>query len=258
MKTTADYLDALAVETLSDMADSFFSRRKGLDDALDIFTAQAQEVKDKAEGVLRIWRTLYRLLFREAGAGEFARIAGLPRAGPLARVEDDKPLWRFTPPRALTAKSRYRGSLLACYQALATAVAEYREGVYAPDPANPKRKRLTPNFDSLAETARKLAAEIEAVNCNQPAYCMLSFAKSLNPAEIGRERVTGATLGNMEAKTNADLAYGQISFADLGVPDIALLPPLERVRDELSELAGRLYREHAHETAALLQSLAPE
>jgi hypothetical protein len=257
MKTTADYLDALAGETLADMADSFFSRRKSLDDAIDIFNAQAEEVKALAENVLSIWRTFYRLLFRDEGLGEFMSIAGLPRAGPLAYIEDGKPLWHFTPPFSLTAKSRYRGSLLLCYQALAAAAQEYREGVYAPDPKNPKRKRLTPNYDSLAETARKLTVEIDAVNSGQPAYCMINFAKSLNPAEIERERVTGATLGNMEAKINAEMAYEQISFNDLGVPDIPLLPPFERIRDELCGLAGRLYRDHADEAAALLKSLAP-
>jgi len=255
MKTTADYLDALAVETLADMANSFFSRRKGLDDAVDIFKCQAQEVKAAAENVLRIWRTFYRLLFRSEGLGDFLRIAGLPRAGPLADVGDGKPSWRFTPPFALTAKGRYRGSLLLCYQALADAAKEYREGVYVPDKENPKRKRLTPNFDSLAELGRKLCAEIDAVNNSQPAYCMISFAKSLNPAEIERERVTGATLGNMEAKINKEMAYGQIVFADLGVPDIPLLPPLEQVRDQLCDLAGRLYRDHADEAETVLKSL---
>jgi len=257
MKTTADYLDALAVETLADMADSFFSRRKGLDDAIEIFNAQAEEVKAKAENVLSVWRTFHRLLFGPEGLNDFLRIAGLPRAGPLAYVEEGKPLWRFTPPMALTAKGRYRGSLLLCYQALASAAKEYREGVYVADPKNPKRKRLTPNYDSLAALAAKLSAEIEAVNTGQPAYCMIGFAKSLNPAEIQRERVTGATLGNMEAKVNAEMAFEQIAFADLGVPEIPLLPPLERIRDDLVRLAGRLHKDHAAEAAALLKSLAP-
>ncbi|MBF0481643.1 MAG: hypothetical protein HQK81_08645 [Desulfovibrionaceae bacterium] len=258
MKTTADYLDALAVETLADMADGFFSRRKSLDDAVDVFNAQAREVKAKAENVLCIWRSLRRLLFGVDGSGEFARLAGLAEAGFFSRAEDGGPPWRFKPPFALTAKARYRNSLLLCYRALATAAKEYREGVYVPDARDPKRKRLTPNYDGLTEMGRKLAAEIDAVNNSQPAYCLIGFAKSLNPAEIQRERVTGATLGNMQDKVNEEMAYGQICFDGLCVPEIPLLPPPESMRGELMALAGRLYRGHADQAAAAIKSLAPE
>jgi hypothetical protein len=257
MKTTADYLDALTTETLSDMADSFFSRRKGLEDAIDIFNAQAEEVKAEAEKVLRVWRAFYRLLLGPEGLADFLALAGLPRAGPLAFVEDGKPCWRFTPPWALFAGGKYRNALLYCYQTLAEAVTRYREGVYAADPKNPKRKRLTPNYQSLSDLGAKLAAEIDCVNSDQPAYCLISFAKGLNPAEIARERVTGATLGNMEEKFNKDMAFEQINFEDMGVPDIPPLPAPDDVEDKLRALAGRLYKAHSAQCDALLAALAP-
>ncbi len=249
------FADDLRTEVMTEMAETFFSRRVQLEQRIDHFHMMASRVRPVGMDALRRWRTLFRLLLGgEKAKAHMARLGGDPErllAFALPRGE----LAPMKLPLALTLRGRYEKTVLRCHEALRQAAQVYNEGCYAPDPRDARRKRRTPGFDDVLKECRALNAEICSVNEFQSPYCVLNFAKSLDPAQVHQERVAGAVVDGDVTRIDKDLAFLPVIFEDLGLPGIPTPPPLDEIREETVRLARELFGEDPAGAQDILQKI---
>lgn len=251
MASRDDFFGEFYTETMTEMAENFFSRRREVEARLEGFYRLAEEVRSTAANALRHWRTFFLLLVDAEGAQEFLCQAGADVAGLPAMAAAGEP-WRFHPPFALTGKGRYRKSVSYVYLAAMEATRNYLEGSYGRDPRNPMKMRLLPNYATLNALAVTINKEVEAVNTGQTPTAVLCYAKSLDASEQTREAVTGGMMGEDVCKLDRDMAFKPIDFAALNLPLLQLPKPLDEVEDALDALADSVYKIRTEEAIKAL------
>lgn len=236
-----DFFDDFYTETMTEMAENFFSRRREVEARLEGFQRLAGEVRSLAVKALRRWGTVFVLLLdEEVAVAFFAELgADASRLPGLAASAGDP--WRFRPVFALTDAGRYRKSLRYAYQAARQATQDYVEGTYSTDPKNPLKKVLTPNYAAIKALAAKINAEVETVNTAQSPSTVLAYCKSLDPAASERESIAGAVNGGSACRLDKELAFKPIDFESLSLPELPLPPPLEAMQDALDRLGAQVF-----------------
>lgn len=235
-----DFFDDFYTETMSEMAGNFFSRRKDMEARLEGFSRMADEVRHAAIRALRRWGSFFTLLVDEEKALVFLESLGVKaRDVPgLAAAAGDP--WRFNIPFSLTEAGRYRKSVRYAYQALRQATLDYREGCYASDPRNPRKKVLLPHYDSLMEQAAAINNEVLKINSSQSPSSILAYIKTLDPAAQEREFIAGGPAGAEMGKLDRDMAFAPVDFAGLGLPELVIPPALDAVQDALDDLSDEI------------------
>ena len=234
------FLEDFYTETMTEMAETFFTRRRKVEARLEGFAGLAREVRALGQRALRHWGALFALLVDEDSAIGFFREIGVDAADlpGLAAAAGDP--WRFTPPFALTFSSRYAKSVRYVYMAVRAATHDYLHGAYGPDPHNPVRKILLPNYDAVLKLAETINVEVAGVNSGQTPTAVLSYAKSMDPSEVEREAVVGGTGWEDVNKLDRDLAFQPINIEGLGLPKLPEVPPLDDVESQLDALSSAI------------------
>lgn len=256
MPKPKNFGDEFYAEAMVEMAGNFFSRRKEMEHRLDGLAALTREVRQVAASTLAHWRTFFSLAVDQALAETFLRAAGMDPAGlaDLARQADDP--WRFKPPFALTAAGRYRKSLAWAYNAAREATSEYRHGSYGPDPRDPRRKVLRPNFESLRTLAETINEEVRKVNADQSPSQVLAYINSLDAAGTERANITGGLAGEDVVKIDRDMAFKPVDFASLNLPDLAVPQPLDDIQPDLDRLADAILATHRSQALEALAAVS--
>lgn len=240
MSPRRNFFDEFYSETMSEMAENFFSRRREMEARLEGFTRLAAEVKMVAGKALRRWKTLFVLLGDEETALDFCQGAGMDASEAAAALAGVEP-WRFKPPFALTEAGRYRACLRYAYQAMAQATLDYLDGTYAMDSRNPLKKVLTPNLASLKDLADKINAEVTSINTNQSPTRMLAYVKGLDPAELEREAIAGGQGCEDVCRIDRDLAFTPVDFKTLGLPALPRPPAPDDARASLDAFGSAVF-----------------
>ncbi|WP_243439254.1 hypothetical protein [Fundidesulfovibrio soli] len=257
MPKNKSFLEDFYTETMTEMADNFFSRRRKVEARLEGFAALAGDVRGMGLRALKHWGALFGLLVDEELTIGFFRECGVDAGALPALAAAAGDPWRFTPPFALTFAGRYAKSVRYVYMAVRAATQDYLHGAYGPDPHNPARKILLPNLDSLKALAETINAEVEGVNSGQSPSAVLSFAKSMDPAEVEKEAVVGGTGWEDVRKLDRELAFKAIDLDALGLPELPDIPPLDDVEvqlDALSSAISRLRPEEARRALSWLKA----
>ncbi|GAB6037083.1 hypothetical protein JCM15519_16420 [Fundidesulfovibrio butyratiphilus] len=248
-----DFFDSFYTEAMSEMAQNFFTRRKEIETRLEGFATLAAQVRSVSEKVQRRLVTFLALTHDDPLALAFLAKAGGDFIGLVPCTARNQEPWPLKTPFAFTFAGRHEKALQRAYAALQQAVHEYREGSYGPDPKDPRRKVLLPNYRSVRELAETINKEVDTVNTAQTPATVLAYAKSLDPQAAGRESVTGGLIGLDVGKIDRDLAFRPIDFDALGLPDYPNLRPADEMENELEEL-GRAVRA-GHSRAQLERAL---
>jgi hypothetical protein len=256
MTVDNDYADNLKHELLTEMADSFFSRRRRLEDRLEAFASLRQTVARQGALTLARWRAFRDLLLAGPEADQFLTGLGFdPKAlsaFPLlagARFQARRPL-------ALTAAGRYTKTVLAFYDELQNELEHYNEGSYTPDARDARRMRRIPGYEHLLTVAHELNEEITAVNSCQCPTDMLQFTKSLDPIRQEQERACGGIAMGDTCRLDRELAFTPLDLDALDVPKLPTPPLLEHIQDDLSALAKRLYNANPTAVATAMAALS--
>ncbi len=237
MAAHKSFLEDFYTETMTEMAENFFARRREMEARLEGFGRLADEVRSLAVKTLRRWHTFFSLLGDEEAALRFLRSLGLePDALPTLGAASGDP-WRFHPPFALTFAGRYRKSVRYVYQAVRQASQDYLDGTYGQDPRNPAKKILLPNLAGLKDLAERINKEVESVNTGQTMSTVLAYAKSMDPVAAEKDAIIGGLAGEDAQRIDKDMAFTPVDFPALGLPELPRLPALEEVQDALDDLA---------------------
>lgn len=247
-----DFMDELYTETMSEMAENFFHRRKEMENRLDGFARLEGEVRALGIKALRRWKTFFLLLVDEDAALEFCREAGMEAGHIPTLSEAAGPPWRFKTTFALTRFRRYRWSVRYTYQALRQASQDYLEGSYGMDPKNPMKKILLPNYSTMKNLAETINSEVKCVNTGQCPSAVLCYVKSLDQSEISREAVTGGGVGEDMTRLDDELAFKPVDFEALKLPVLPMPAPLEDVQSRLDALCESIYDTRGEEALRAL------
>jgi len=254
-----DFFDDFYTEAMSEMAKNFFARRKETEARMEGFASLAAQVRATSEKVQRRLDTFLCLTREDPLALAFLARAGGDFVGLVAASNRNPNPWPIETPFAFTFSGRHQKALNKAYASLQQAVRDYREGAYGPDPADPRRKVLLPNYRSVRELAQAINKEVETVNTAQTPTTVLAYAKSLDPQAAGRESVTGGLVGLDVGKIDRDLAFRPIDFDALGLPDYPELLPADQLEDELEALGQAVRARHSRtQLEKSLRRLAPK
>jgi len=255
MPDRKNFFDELYVETMSEMAGNFFSRRKAVESRLEGFGSIAAEVRSVGGRALKRWRTFFILTLDEVAALRFCVQAGMDAADIPALSASLEP-WRFRLPFSMTRSGRYRKSVRYVYEAVRQASMDYLEGAYGTDPRNPSKKILLPNLNMLRELASRINAEVDSVNNCQAPSCVLAYAKSLDPGALEMEAIIGGG-GYLDAgKIDRDMAFSPVNLSAMNLPVLPAPPPLETVQPMLDALCGSMLAARPRDARAALSKVA--
>lgn len=252
MPENKSFMDDFYSETMTEMAENFFTRRRELETRMEGFARLSGEVRSYAVKALRRWRTFCMLLADDARTAEFLQGIGVDPGGIPAIANQAGEPWRFKPLFALTARGRYRKSVRYAYRALCQATQDYMEGCYGTDPKNPKKKIVLPNYFALRDMAEQINREVATVNTAQCPSTVLSYAKSLDPAASEREAVMGGMVGENVCRLDESMAFHPVDFSALELPELPVPPPLDDIQDRLDEASSWAYCERRAEVQRVL------
>jgi len=250
-----NFIDEFYAETMTEMADNFFSRRKELEARQEAFARIAPAVRQLCAKALRRWGTFYALLGDASIAGEFCRRAGMEAAPEEAVVLAAGAPGRLSFPMALTARGRHAKAVRYAYQAMRQATRDYMEGGYGMDPRNPAKKVLLPNYASLRRMAQAVNEEVAKVNTCQTPSTVLAYARSMDPSNAEREAVAGGFTGENVCKIDEDLAFKPVDFDGLGLVELPVPPEQEQVRPALDAACEAAWDGHREAVRAALRRL---
>ena len=251
MKKVHDFAEALVDEGLCESADTFFGKRKHLEDQIGIFTQKCDELRSIGETVLDWMHGLGFLLLNGQAVSDFYEAIGVD-------AEDRGLLcgscWEvdFRCPRSLFKTSRYWKTVYGVYCILYESLEIYQHGRYYNDPSRPGGKKQTINLTVLEKWGKDLNAEIFSMNQNNQASQVLQFVKQFRGNEAMKERIAGADL---VYTLDEDLAFSSIDLDVCGFLHVPQLPAPETVKRPMKAFCHRLYHTHKEKILEILDEV---
>lgn len=242
--------EEMAEETLKEAADTFFGRRKRLDQELELIFQQAEQLRKKA-GLAKEKASTLNYLFPDEDSRklfwEKLDLGDSVYAGLKGRWTE-----KTQPPRALTMKGRYQKSVLTLYDDLRAMVRDYIHGRYIDHPEIKGKKVLTPSLANLKAWAEKINKEIEEVNCSSKPDDVLAFARRIDVNESSKRESFGSGL---EYSFDQELCFSPLDFSSLNMEELPLLPGEKKDYNNITSVAAIVYREKKDQVRAILDEI---
>lgn len=212
---TGDLVD----ETLKEAADTFFGKRKKIDEELNLFEVQVKKVQGIAEKIKVNLNRLNYLLIDAAGRELFWKELDLSES----IYPTIKGKWQKNGelPSAFTLKGKYLKSVRFLYENLRQSVDDYLHGHYIEHPEVKGKKIMTPNLSNLKKWADEINELIDEVNCSNNPDDVLAFTRRMDVDQSSKRESVGSGL---EYNYQDDLCFKPIEFSTLGLteyPDLS-------------------------------------
>ncbi|MFP4169316.1 MAG: hypothetical protein ACLFSY_10815 [Desulfonatronovibrionaceae bacterium] len=245
----------LTDEAMKEAADTFFGKRRKLEEEIELFKNKTEELKDKARDIKRLVSLINSLLLREHHSRMFWQIFG---AEDLSSVQEEPAPTEadITLPFALRPFSRYYRFLTVLYRATAEAVQVYNHGKYIQHPDVPGKKVVTISYSYLNRWLEQLNTRIDRLNYYHKSSDVLQFAKRMDVQQAVKERIAGADL---TYSLDEDLKMDALDLADYDIPIFPDLPELSAgLKKRIKKAAARVYSKNKNEVRARLKQIADE
>ena len=248
MKYMDKFAENLMDETLKEAADTFFGKRKELEEDLEFLRQQAGELQKQAKGIEGLVSRLNYVLGRGEAAQEFwTSLDSSALADYAANWEQDVAL-----PRAWTSKGRFLGLVRSLYMQLAERIDVYTHGRYVEVQEEKGKKKLTTNLKSVTDFAESINAAIRELNaCNRPDDVM-AFARSMDVEGSQKKKFAGSDLSY---DFDQDLCFTEFSMDDLGLAKYPELPADEKARQKLAKVSKAVYSGHKKKINEVLDEI---
>ncbi|MFZ0242046.1 MAG: hypothetical protein WAL90_10405 [Desulfobacterales bacterium] len=252
MAISDDFSDPLVEEILTDVAGTFFEKRRQLDDKIDLFYSYAKELQLKETSVDSAAAFLNHLLLQGRQAPAFYKMLGVEESFFTAAGTRSMPAAPACMPFAIGARARFVKLVVSVYAALQHSCAAYLHGRSSPEPtAEPQPTAAY--YDLVVEMHRLVNAEISRVNDSVSPSCTLQFAKRLNPQATQKERITGG--GAAVQSLDEKLCYRAIELDSLSLKKYPELPEAGTVLPALERFCNTLYKMHGQEIKAIVAEM---
>ncbi|RQD66609.1 MAG: hypothetical protein D5R98_02100 [Desulfonatronovibrio sp. MSAO_Bac4] len=221
---TGDLVD----ETLKEAADTFFGKRKKIDEELNLFGDQVKKVQRIAEKIKFNLNRLNYLLVDDAGRELFWRALDLDETVyPTIKGQWQK---NGTLPNAFTLKGKYLKSVRFLYENLQKSVEDYLHGHYVEHPEVKGKKVMTPNLNNLKKWADEINELIEEVNSSNNPDDVLAFTRRMDVDQCSKRESVGSGL---EYNYKDELCFKPLEFSTL---DLADYPDLSGGKETYSRI----------------------
>ncbi|MFW5837224.1 MAG: hypothetical protein ACOCVM_04405 [Desulfovibrionaceae bacterium] len=245
--------ESLSDEVMTDMAEGFFGARRALEDDLDLFHAMVGLLRERKEGVLARYALLRRLLLDEKEAAALFRELGVdPELLPASETLPG-PRRCFKPPWGLGFARRYAKTLFLAYGCFQEELEAYRHGRWEEDPGQKGRKRRSVNLEQLREILQAINKRIETLNTSCSPVCMLQYIKEMDPAQLERERIAGASFAGYACSLDEHLAFEPLRFEDLELLEFFDAPEPKEAGSAVKAAGRRLARERPEDARRALE-----
>lgn len=242
------FAENLMDETLKEAADTFFGKRKELEDDLAFLHRQVEELRSQGKGIEALAARINHLLAGGGAAREFwASVDG-------SFFVDIQPIWEpdVALPRAWTRKGRFIKLIRNLYLQLANRIDVYLYGKYVEDPEVKGKKQLTTNLKSVTSFAESINTNIREINaCNSPDDVM-AFARSMDVEGSEKKKFAGSDL---TYDFNQDLSYQEVNMDDLGLIKYPELSTGRQSMQKVDVLAKDIYSRYKKEINELLDEI---
>ncbi|WP_291321157.1 hypothetical protein [Desulfonatronospira sp.] len=248
MKNIDKFADNLMDETLKEAADTFFGKRKELEDDMDFLQRQVQKLHNQARAIEDIAARINYLLAGGKGAWEFW--AGMEAKS----LSDIAPEWEpdVALPRAWTRKGRFSSLVRNLYQQLADRIEVYTYGRYVEDQEVKGKKHLTSNLKSVSEFAESINAAIREINACSSPNDIMAFARSMDVEGARKKKFASSDL---TYDYNQDLCFQELNLDELGLVKYPELSTGKEAMHNLAVLSKDIYSRYKTEINALLDEI---
>ena len=242
--------DDMADEALREAADTFFGRRKNIDEELELFHSQVEAVKRRGQAVESCISCLNYLLLDNEHRLLFWEKAGLSNTvypsikGRWSRQE--------SLPVSLTLKATYKKALTALYDELKEAVHEYLYGRYVDHPEVKGKKMITPSYNNLQDWAERLNEEIAQVNCDSNPDDVLAFSRRMDVEESSRRESMGSGL---EYNYDKELCLKPVVFDSLGLVEYPELPGGKKIYNTIKEFSAIMCKDNKEQVREVMYKI---
>ncbi len=245
-----DFADGLQQEVLIEAANNYFGRRRDVEDMQDLLREKAEQLRPRREEAVQRADLLYALLLDgEAAAPFFETVNACQLYLPML-VDPQRAGLRFAMPSGLTAKKRYIRLLRRVYERTREACDRYLYGDHITDAQG--RKRMSVNYVDLMRLADLVNHNVGRVNKENSASCAIGFARSMDTERMEAEKVMGAPCGEWGCGLDNSMAMAFIDRRELGIVALPDLPPLEKVRKDVTAFGKELYARHTDRLEAIV------
>lgn len=252
MAISDDFSDPLVEEILTDVAGTFFEKRRQLDDKIDLFYSYVNDLQRKETDVRSTAAFLNHLLLRGHQAPAFYKMLGVEGSLFTAAGTELTPAALVCMPFAFGSRARFVKLVGSAYTSLQKSCSAYLHGRSSPDPtAQPAPADVY--YDLVLEMHRLVNAEIGRVNDSVSPSCTLQFAKRLNPQATQKERITGG--GAAVQSLDEKLCYRTIELDTLSLKKYPELPETGTVLPALERFCKALYKSHGKDIQAIVADL---
>ncbi len=246
-----DYLsEEMVEETLKEAADTFFSKRKKIDEELELLSEHAEQLRKKEDLIEQKTSRLNYLLMDDDSRNLFWNQLGLKDS----IYPSIKPQWgeNNTMPWALTIKGKYQKALLSVYDDLRSLVKDYLHGRYIDHPEIKGKKVITPNFLNLKKWADDINKEIENINrCNKPDDVM-AFSRRMDVSESSKRESVGSGL---EYDFDKELCLPPFDFSSLKLKEYPELPGGKKDYYRIAEVCMSIYKAKKEQVNSIIKSI---
>ena len=251
------FAKGLSDEVMTDMAETFFGNRARLEKDMDRYENHVQRLKKRLEAVCGRFVFLKKILPGDLMPGAFFSSLGAePPVFPIDAPSLSQGF--YPPPRAFTTKGRWYKYLLKSYGLFWRSLDEYMYGRYVPEKGKGVKKRLTVNRKSLYGFYEDLNSRIRELNSTSSPVCVLQYVKAMDPDQMEREKVTGATLSGYACSLDDKMSFAPVEFDSQVFPEFEPCPNPEVAEPLIKDFCNRQYGPNKRAIAKAMKSVASE
>ena len=253
MSNFSEMADDLAVEVLSEAAETFFGQRKELESEIEIFQQKVNVLDGIGRRFLQAQKCMHALLLNEQVMQSFYQTFGLQPPDRLDAAEVHELVSLVPGAFAFTLRGRYFKLLLRVYTCMYTTGKEYLHGGHRDDPADSRRKIAIFGYQKLKEWSRRINERIAVLNTEQAPSEVLQFVRGLDVQDCEKEKCIGASC---EVDRDRGLLFPLMDFSSCGLPVITELPPPGDVRRGLRSFSRTVVSSRRDQIRALFREIA--
>lgn len=251
MSRISEYADSLVEEGLAEAADTFFGKRKRLEDEINLFHEKCRELVQIGQRVVDRGHGLGFLLLNGEALADFyqALVVAWEKGNPL---DGSSHAGDVVPGSGMFARTRYWKSVYQTYAALYTSLDVYTNGRHLDDPSRPGGKKRTICLATITKWGARINERIEALNQdNQPSQ-VLQFAKQFRVDEMEKENITG---GGVVYNLDDDLSFARVDLSQCGFFEFPVLPRPREVKKTIKAHCLELYKQHRTRLETVLREV---
>lgn len=246
-----EMVSALQEEVLNEMAETFFSARKAVDEEIELFRTRGEELRRNGRRALRRAGWLVEVLTGPDMAAQLWRDLEVPGAFMRLVADGTGDTPHCAPPFAWTRGGRYEKLLLDAYEATWRAFDEYLHGVPTPTPGRPGTVRGL-GYRRYRQWAAEINHMVDKVNGNHAPSGVPGVARALDVAGREKVKVADSGMSGYTGVLDAALALSRLDEKLPGLPDLPLLPPPDVAARIVRVLARRVWRERRERAVEVL------